>query len=471
VAEAGDVETALRHVESRRPRITVLDLNMPGTATLPALPRFIAAAPGTAIVVMTMQDDLAFAREALSAGASGYVLKAGAEAELVEAVREAAAGRTYLDPALGARLAATPPGPGAAAATNAARAPEVEVGSTFAGHRIDAVAGRGGMATVFRATDLTLGRSVALKLIDSTLAGDPVFRARFERECRLAAALDHPNIVDVFHAGEERGLLYVTMRYVDGTDLRALLAERATLEPARAIAIVAQVADALDEAHRHGLIHRDVKPGDILIRRRGSVEHAYLSDFGITKERTGDSELTRTGFAMGTADYMAPEQAQGAELDERADVYALGCVLFRALTGVLPYERASDVEKMWAHVHEQPPHCSTRAPTCRARWRRCSSARSPSRQMTGRRRPASWRATQPRRWRAAEGSAAVDAEALAAVRVPQRLERGVARAESKPRCPLGADIRGDAPQRLIDAERLTAARTDRALGRRALSIP
>jgi serine/threonine protein kinase len=292
----------------------------------------------------------------LSAGASGYVLKAGAEAELIEAVRAAAAGRTYLDPALGARLAATPPGPGAAEATSAGRAPEVEVGSTIAGHRIDAVAGRGGMATVFRATDLTLGRSVALKLIDPSLAGDPVFRTRFERECRLAAALDHPNIVDVFHAGEERGLLYVTMRYVDGTDLRALLADRARLEPARAIAIIAQVADALDEAHQHGLIHRDVKPGNILIRRRGSVEHAYLTDFGITKERTGGSELTRTGFAMGTADYMAPEQAQGAEVDERADVYALGCVLFRALTGVLPYERTSDVDNMWAHVHEPPPH-------------------------------------------------------------------------------------------------------------------
>jgi DNA-binding NarL/FixJ family response regulator len=356
VAEAGDVETALRHVEARQPRIVVLDLNMPGTATLPALPRFIAAAPGTAIVVMTMQDDLASAREALSAGASGYVLKAGGEAELVEAVRAAAAGRTYLDPALGARLAATPPGPGTAVATSAGREPQVEVGSTFAGHRIDAVAGRGGMATVFRATDLTLGRSVALKLIDPSLAGDPVFRARFERECRLAAALDHPNIVDVFHAGEERGLLYVTMRYVDGTDLGAVLADRARLEPPRAIAIIAQVADALDEAHRHGLIHRDVKPGNILIRQRGSVEHAYLTDFGITKERTGGSELTRTGFAMGTADYMAPEQAQAAALDERADVYALGCVLFRALTGVLPYERGSDVDKMWAHIYEPPPH-------------------------------------------------------------------------------------------------------------------
>jgi serine/threonine protein kinase len=160
----------------------------------------------------------------------------------------------------------------------------------------------------------------------------------------------------VFHAGEERGLLYVTMRYVEGTDLRALLADGARLDPGRAVAIVAQVADALDEAHRHGLIHRDVKPGNILIRRRDEVEHAYLTDFGITKERTGDSELTRTGFAMGTADYMAPEQAQGAEVDERADVYALGCVLFRALAGVVPYERANDLDTMWAHVYEPPPY-------------------------------------------------------------------------------------------------------------------
>ena len=180
---------------------------------------------------MTMQDELAFAREALAAGASGYVLKAGAEAELVEAIRAAAAGRTYLDPALGARMATTPPGPGAGATPMRA---EVGVGETFAGHRIDGVAGRGGMATVYRATDLTLDRPVALKLIDPALAGDPVFRARFERECRLAAALDHPHVVAVFHAGEERGLLYVTMRYIDGTDLGTLLhAEERTRPGAR----------------------------------------------------------------------------------------------------------------------------------------------------------------------------------------------------------------------------------------------
>jgi DNA-binding NarL/FixJ family response regulator len=353
VAEAGDVDTALRHVEEHRPRIVVLDLNMPGAPTLPALPRFLAAAPGIAIVVMTMDDNVRFAREALSAGASAYVLKSGAEAELVAAVRAAASGRTYLDPALGARLAATPPGPGSA--IGAAASSELEVGATFAGHRIDGVAGRGGMATVFRATDLTLDRPVALKLIDPRLAGDPVFRARFERECRLAAALDHRNIVQVFHAGEEQGLLYVTMRFVEGTDLRALLGDGERIEPARAIDLAAQVADALDEAHRHGLIHRDVKPGNILIRRRGDREHAYLTDFGITKERTSHRALTRTGFAMGTADYMAPEQAQGGDVDERADVYALGCVLFRAVSGALPYERASDLDTMWAHVHEPPP--------------------------------------------------------------------------------------------------------------------
>jgi DNA-binding NarL/FixJ family response regulator len=360
VAEAGDVDTALRLVATHRPRIVVLDLNMPGGPTLPALPRFLEAAPGTAIVVMTMEDDVAFARNALATGASAYVLKAGAEAELVAAVRAAAAGRTYLDPALGARLAATPPGPGGAPPAQDGR--EVEIGATFAGHRIDAVAGRGGMATVFRATDLTLDRPVALKLIDPSLAADPVFRARFERECRLAAALDHPHVVDVFHAGEERGLLYVTMRYVEGTDLRTLLEDEDRLAPARAVAIVAQVADALDEAHRHGLIHRDVKPGNILIRRRGDREHAYLTDFGITKERTSESRLTRTGFAMGTADYMAPEQAQGATLDERTDVYALGCVLFRTLSGVVPYVRESDLDTMWAHVHEPSPDVLEAAP-------------------------------------------------------------------------------------------------------------
>src|SRR5918995_2405135 len=194
---------------------------------------------------------------------------------------------------------------------------ELTVGDTFAGYRIDALAGRGGMGVVFRATDLALDRPVALKLIAPDAALDPVFRARFEHECRAAAAIDHPHAVEVFHAGEEDGVLYVTMRYVDGTDLGALLARESALEPARAVDLIAQVAGALDEAHSRGLVHRDVKPTNVLIARRNGGEHAFLTDFGLTKRPEGDAGLTRPGFAMGTADYMAPEQARGADVDAR----------------------------------------------------------------------------------------------------------------------------------------------------------
>src|SRR5918998_3295266 len=149
------------------------------------------------------------------------------------------------------------------------------VGSIFAGHRIEAVAGRGGMGVVFRATDLALDRPVALKLITPAAASDPVFRARFEHECRAAAAIDHPHAVEVFHAGEEDGVLYVTMRYVDGVDLGALLTQDEPLDPARAVRLIAQVASALEAAHRRGLVHRDVKPTNVLIAERDGVEHAF----------------------------------------------------------------------------------------------------------------------------------------------------------------------------------------------------
>jgi len=345
VAEAGDVDGALQCTREHRPQVILLDLNMPGRASLPAIPELLQAAPGTAVVVMTQHDDPEFARAALTGGASGFVLKEAAYSELVDAVRAAAAGRTYLNPTLGARLATVPAHP----------PEELAIGATFAGHRIDAIAGRGGMGVVYRATDLTLDRPVALKLLVPSLARDPVFRARFERECRLAAALDHPHVVQVFHAGAERGALYLTMRYIEGTDLRSLLAEEGRLEPARAVNIVAEVAAALTEAHRHGLVHRDVKPGNVLIATRDGEERAFLTDFGITMDRVGTSSLTKTGFAVGTADYMAPEQAQGVDVDSRADIYALGCVLYRALTGAVLYDKDSDVEKLWAHIHEPPP--------------------------------------------------------------------------------------------------------------------
>jgi CheY-like chemotaxis protein len=341
VAEAGDVESALRATREHRPRVVVIDLNMPGDPTLPAIPRFLEAAPGVAVVVLTMETDPVFARRALDAGASGYVLKEGADDELVDAIRAVAEGGTYLNPGLGGRLA------------TAGRS-EIEVGAVFAGHRIDGIAGRGGMGIVYLATDLTLDRRVALKLIAGDVARDEEFRARFERECRVAASIEHPHVVPVFHAGQEGDRLYVTMRYIAGTDLRALLAEEGRLEPARAVALIAQVADALDAAHRRGLVHRDVKPGNILIGEE-SREHAYLTDFGVTKQRAAAAELTRTGMAVGTADYMAPEQARGGEVDGRADVYSLACVLFRTLTGEVVFDRDSDLDKLWAHVHEPPP--------------------------------------------------------------------------------------------------------------------
>jgi serine/threonine protein kinase len=272
----------------------------------------------------------------------------------VDAVREAARGRSYLNPRLGARLAA--------AAAPAGAGEELALGSTFAGHRIEAVAGRGGMGVVYRAIDLALDRTVALKLIASSHARDPVYRARFERECRLAAAIDHPHVVAVLQAGERDRRLYLTMRYVEGTDLHTLLDAEGRLDPVRAVALVRQVAAGLDAAHACGLVHRDVKPGNILVGRRGGAEHAFLTDFGVTMEREGGAHLTATGFAMGTADYMAPEQAQGGAVDKRADIYALGCVLFRALTGVVPYDRTSELDKMLAHIHEPPPSLLHAAP-------------------------------------------------------------------------------------------------------------
>jgi DNA-binding NarL/FixJ family response regulator len=349
VGEAGDVDGALERTRELEPDVILLDLNMPGRPSLPAIPELLEAAPGCAVVVMTQHDDPEFARAALAGGASGFVLKEAAHSELVDAVRAAAAGRSYVNPGLGARLAAGPARPADEGDD------ELRAGSMFAGHRIDAVAGRGGMGIVYRATDMTLDRPVALKVLAPSLARDRVFRARFERECRLAAALDHPNVVAIFHAGTEQGALYLTMRYVEGTDLRAVLAEEGRLEPERAAGILAQVAAALTAAHGRGLVHRDVKPANILIAAREGGEHAFLTDFGITMERAGASDLTKTGFAVGTADYMSPEQARGVAVDARADIYALGCVLYRALTGNVVYDRDSDVDKLWAHIHEPPP--------------------------------------------------------------------------------------------------------------------
>jgi non-specific serine/threonine protein kinase len=207
------------------------------------------------------------------------------------------------------------------------------------------------MGVVYRATQLRLTRTVALKLVTPALARDTSFRERFRREWMIAASIEHPNVIPVYEAGEEDGALYIAMRWVDGTDLRETL-DRGALEPARAARLVAQVANALDAAHEHGLIHRDVKPGNILITGQ---DHVYLTDFGLTKHATSISGLTKTGQWVGTVDYMAPEQIEGAPVSARTDVYSLGCVLFEALTGTAPYKRDAELAKLWAHVHAPPP--------------------------------------------------------------------------------------------------------------------
>jgi serine/threonine-protein kinase len=232
--------------------------------------------------------------------------------------------------------------------------PELSPGDSFAGCRIDAVAGRGGMGVVYQATQLNLGRPVALKLITPDHAGDDAFRERFQRESRLAASIDHPNVVPVYEAGEADGHLYLVMRWVRGTDLHALLKREKRLAPDVAATIVAQVAAGLDAAHAAGLVHRDVKPANVLL----SGEHAYLSDFGLSRLEASDTRLTDSGQWIGSVDYCSPEQLRGMRTDARADVYALACVLHAALTGRPPYSNTTVTATLLAHLNDPIPRVS-----------------------------------------------------------------------------------------------------------------
>jgi serine/threonine protein kinase len=212
------------------------------------------------------------------------------------------------------------------------------------------------MSVVYLAEHLRLGRKVAFKVLAPHLAEDPGFRERFIRESRTAAGLDHPNIVTVYDAGEFDGLLYISMRYVEGTDLRHVLSESGPIDPWRTLTVVSQVGSALDAAHAEGLVHRDVKPGNILLSQPGTpLERAFLSDFGVTKRMTTAEALTRTGQFVGTVDYVAPEQILGEAVDGRADVYSLGCVLYQCLSGQIPFPRPTDVATIYAHLHDETP--------------------------------------------------------------------------------------------------------------------
>jgi len=230
-------------------------------------------------------------------------------------------------------------------------------GDVFGNFRIESIAGRGGMGVVYRAVQLDLDRPVALKLIAADRAADPAFRERFQRESRLAALIDHPNVVPVHGAGEEDGQLYLVMRYVPGTDLHRLLKHEGPLSPERAAEVIAQVAAALDAAHAAGLVHRDVKPANVLI---AGDDHAYLGDFGLTRLLSSEEQLTETGQWLGTTDFASPEQLQGDRIDARADIYSLGCVLHAALTGKPPYPRATVPATLLAHLQDPIPRPSER---------------------------------------------------------------------------------------------------------------
>ena len=235
-------------------------------------------------------------------------------------------------------------------------------GATLAGYRIERRLGRGGMSVVYLAEDLALERKVALKILAPELSEDARFRERFRLESRLAASIDHPNVIPIYEAGEAGGQLYIAMRYVEGTDLRRLIDEGPALEPARAVELVAHVADGLEAAHSRGLVHRDVKPSNVLIASPGEHEHVYLADFGLTKTAETEAEAREVAQLSGTTDYVAPELVTEGGAGKAADVYALGCVLYETLTGQVPFPRSSELETLVAHIDEPVPKPSATRP-------------------------------------------------------------------------------------------------------------
>ena len=230
-------------------------------------------------------------------------------------------------------------------------------------------AGSGGMGIVYQARQRSLQRVVALKVIREEIASTPEYRDRFLREARLAAAVDHPHVVSVFDVGEADGKLFLAMQWVDGEDLKRLLEASGRLSPARSVAIVSQLADALDSVHSvAGLVHRDVKPANVLLRQVGEKDYAYLTDFGVAKPSEAADHLTKTGWMVGTSGFLSPEQIMGGEPGPRSDMYALGCLFFEALTAHPPFRRENEMALRWAHANDARPKASDAVPALGARY-------------------------------------------------------------------------------------------------------
>lgn len=239
---------------------------------------------------------------------------------------------------------------------------ELSDGDQFAGYRIERRLGRGGMGILYLALEPGLQRQVALKLIAPEAASDDVFARRFAEESRIAASIEHPNVVPIYAAGDEGGVPWIAMRYVAGSDLNRRIAREGRLEPAEAVALIAQIGNGLDAIHAAGLIHRDVKPANVLLSGEEASAHAYITDFGVARNVATESGLTQTGRFVGTLDYVAPEQISGEPIDARVDVYALGCLLFKLLTGEVPFPREGEAARLYAHLNDPPPAPSLYAP-------------------------------------------------------------------------------------------------------------
>ncbi|HEX6665865.1 MAG TPA: serine/threonine-protein kinase [Solirubrobacterales bacterium] len=239
---------------------------------------------------------------------------------------------------------------------------ELAEGDEFAGYRIERRLGRGGMGILYLAVEPGLDRRVALKLIAPEAAADDVFAKRFAEESRIAASIEHPNVVPIYAAGEQAGVPYIAMRYVAGSDLGRRLAREGRIEPARAVELIAQIGNGLDAIHAAGLVHRDVKPANVLLGGDEAEAHAYITDFGVARNVATQSGLTQTGRFVGTLDYVAPEQISGGEIDARVDVYALGCLLYKLLTGEVPFPRDGEAARLYAHLHDPPPAPSLYVP-------------------------------------------------------------------------------------------------------------
>jgi hypothetical protein len=246
--------------------------------------------------------------------------------------------------------------------TEPARGIELSDGDEFAGYRVERRLGRGGMGVLYLALEPGLERRVALKLIAPEAASDEVFARRFAEESRIAASIEHPNVVPIYAAGEEAGVPYIAMRYVSGADLARRLTREGRLQSQIAVDLIAQIGNGLDAIHAAGLIHRDVKPANVLLSGDGGGDHAYITDFGVARNVATESGLTQTGRFVGTLDYVAPEQISGGAIDARVDVYALGCLLFKLLTGEVPFPKDGEAARLFAHLNDPPPAPSLYVP-------------------------------------------------------------------------------------------------------------